>query len=887
MALQHLGAHLRDDGDGMQALRLFRRAWQLHGDKTVFDLQVSATLHVALNQISTLLDPGRFDEAGEQLEWLARFAPVEGHLARLLGTVWLIQGREAEAAAMPARMAPDIPAGDSGLSVALAALDGHRQRYDVIGTVVIPAYNAADTIGESLDSVLASLAHYRRATGKGTARIHIVVVDDASTDDTLPVVRGWGRAHPDQDMALIAQNRNGGVGRARNAGAAAARGPYLWFLDSDDLFLEPHLHCTASLLDRDPTVDYVRTETLFDGIDDQISPVWRKASRQTYPCNLCIRRTAHDRSGGFPEEDPFCPARAEDVAYSRALMQMFKGVAIQEKTVFYRMRPGNVLDHLQQEMTSGRSPGEGAVVDARFMAIEILIRRRLYALKAEQAEMAATQADLAKTLMAQAHADTGKGEYMAALEKLRRAAATAPTLPAVWFEAGMAAYRLAKRAEAQDAFTRAIALQPDLYAARVNLGLLLLEEGTAADALPHLRHAVGLNPTANALFLLARTERKLGLRAEAAAHLDRALTLSPGQAEYHAERSGLLLDGGDATASLAAAQAAASLSPRLYDAHAAMAAALEALDRRPEALAAWDRAIACNQGYGEAFTRRALLLLDAQHGPPPAPHPRAATDEKRLAVTRLGSNGRFGNQLLQYGVARLYAQRHGLTLETPPWLGRHLFDLDDPLPGPALPRLSEEQAALTADMGPDAPPRAAGHDIDGYFCSDMTALAPFAEDFRGFFTQGRLWTDRMQQIRERLRANGNTLVALHLRRGDFGWGPFWTAPEAWYLRWLEGLWPTLTRPLLYVATDDPACVRAFRHYSPLTATDLGVSALAGAGFLDDFQALCEADIMAISNSTFSFTASLVNRRATAFLRPDRAWGGLALYHPWMSPVLLG
>ncbi len=886
MALQHLAADLRDKGDGLGAMRLFRRAHRLHENTDIFVQQTDTTLHVALNQISALLDPGQFVEAAKHLEWLADFIPPTGHLARLLATVWLILGREGDAIAMLPNIGGGSPS-DTGIGVALAALDTNRRHYGVIGTVVIPAYKAAGTIGESLDSIQKTLAHYRLAAGREDAQVHIVVVDDCSPDDTVDVVRAWGRTHPEQSLSLIANNQNRGAGRARNAGVAAAMGPYLWFLDADDLFLERHFHVTASMLDANPQWDYVRTDMVFDRIDDQVSASWREASVRTYPCNLCIRREAHARTGGFPEETPFWPATADDVAYSRAISLALQGVKIGLKTVFYRMSPGNVLDRMQAEMVSGREPGEGAEVDSRFMAIEILIRRRLQSLSATQEVREQNRASTARTLISMAAARTAAGDHAGAHALLRQTTDIDPGLFAAWFELGLTSHRLSRRAEAKSAFARASGLRPNLAPARVNLGLLMLEDGDAAAALPHLRRALELAPdNINARFLLARAQRRSGQLPEAEANLRQVIAASPAKAEYLAEWSGLLLEKGDGLAALTAAEQAAEHAPDLYDAHAARAAVLEALDRKPEALAAWDRAIACNAGFGEAFTRRAMLLLERQWGPAPAPRARATETTRRLAVTRLGSNGRFGNQILQYGVARLYAEHHGLTLETAPWAGRHLFDLDDPLPGPPLPRLSEDEAELAVGLTANAKPNAAGHDIDGYFCGDTSPLAPYADRFRRFFTQAPRWRDRFDQVQARLRQAGDTIVCLHLRRGDFGWGPFWIAPEAWYLDWLRGIWTDLPNPVLYVATDDPGSVTAFARFRPLTAAALGLPALDGATFLDDFQALCAADIMAISNSTFSFTASLLNDQASQFLRPDRRHQELKPYRPWASPVLL-
>ena len=256
----------------------------------------------------------------------------------------------------------------------------------------------------------------------------------------------------------------------------------------------------------------------------------------------------------------------------------------------------------------------------------------------------------------------------------------------------------------------------------------------------------------------------------------------------------------------------------------------------------------------------------------------ASAPRRRRAVSRLGLDGRFGNQILQYGFPRLYAERHGLVLETPPWLGQHLFDRDDPPLGPTLPRRSGDAAALADDRDGTY----AGQDVAGYFCGDPGGWAGERERFRALFAPGRKLRPLAEAIGRRL--SGGTLVAIHLRRGDYGWGRFWIAPEAWYLRWLDALWSALDRPVLYVATDAPGLAQAFAAYRPLTARDLPAGP-DGAEFFPDFHALCLADQLATSNSTFSGAAALLNPRAACW-RPDLSLGGLVDYDPWRSAILL-
>lgn len=103
-------------------------------------------------------------------------------------------------------------------------------------TVVIPTFNRAHIVGRALRSVLAQTYQDWEA----------VVVDDASTDETENVVRGFG----DSRIRFLRREKNGGVSAAQNSGIAASSGRYISFLHSDDEFLPTKLEKQVDLLDR-------------------------------------------------------------------------------------------------------------------------------------------------------------------------------------------------------------------------------------------------------------------------------------------------------------------------------------------------------------------------------------------------------------------------------------------------------------------------------------------------------------------------------------------------------------------------------------------------------------------------------------------------------------
>lgn len=257
-----------------------------------------------------------------------------------------------------------------------------------------------------------------------------------------------------------------------------------------------------------------------------------------------------------------------------------------------------------------------------------------------------------------------------------------------------------------------------------------------------------------------------------------------------------------------------------------------------------------------------------------------------VSMSSLGSNGRFGNQLFQYAFLRLYAQQYGLCIEVPEWVGEFLFGLKDRTISAMRPEVREEHNILgeSAIVNRAAPFR--NVDFWGYFQYHTRYYRPWRSAFRSFFRPRTEIRQILKDAHDRIRTRGKTLVGIHIRRGDYGQGCFFKTPSEWYKEWLSGFWETLDSPILFLASDEVEDVAAdFREYSPVMARELGV-ALPEADFYPDFYMLTQCDYLAISNSSFSFAASMLNETAKGFFRPSLSAGKLVCFDPWDSPVLL-
>lgn len=101
------------------------------------------------------------------------------------------------------------------------------EKNDDLVSIIMPSYNAARFIGESIDSVL----------GQTYGNWELLIVDDCSTDETMQTVAAYG----DSRIRYLRNTTNCGAAVSRNRALCEARGRWIAFLDSDDLWLPQKL----------------------------------------------------------------------------------------------------------------------------------------------------------------------------------------------------------------------------------------------------------------------------------------------------------------------------------------------------------------------------------------------------------------------------------------------------------------------------------------------------------------------------------------------------------------------------------------------------------------------------------------------------------------------
>jgi glycosyltransferase involved in cell wall biosynthesis len=214
-------------------------------------------------------------------------------------------------------------------------------------SVVIPAYNCARTITQTIESAL----------NQEDADLEVIVVDDGSSDATTEIVE----AIPDARVRLVRQS-NAGPAAARNTGTLNARGTWVAYLDADDVWLPHKLRTQLSVLSSRPDVFAVQASAYI--VDDQLNVLWLK--RCTQPENLLLtflrfQNMPNAPSSWIVDREKLSEignwdadlAILEDWEFSLRMARYCNPVCLPEPLSMYRQHPGNRSQELDIHIAPG------------------------------------------------------------------------------------------------------------------------------------------------------------------------------------------------------------------------------------------------------------------------------------------------------------------------------------------------------------------------------------------------------------------------------------------------------------------------------------------------------------------------------------------------------
>lgn len=169
-------------------------------------------------------------------------------------------------------------------------------------STIIPTYNRAERLSEALQSVLV----------QGGVSQEVLVIDDGSTDETAELI------HRQFPGVLYKHTENSGPARARNIGVQAARGEWIAFLDSDDLWLPGKLKAQLDFFSAHPDYEICQTEELWIRNGVRVNPMKKHKKHHGLiykqclalciisPSAVMMKKSLFEKVGGFNESFPVC-----------------------------------------------------------------------------------------------------------------------------------------------------------------------------------------------------------------------------------------------------------------------------------------------------------------------------------------------------------------------------------------------------------------------------------------------------------------------------------------------------------------------------------------------------------------------------------------------------
>lgn len=275
-----------------------------------------------------------------------------------------------------------------------------------------------------------------------------------------------------------------------------------------------------------------------------------------------------------------------------------------------------------------------------------------------------------------------------------------------------------------------------------------------------------------------------------------------------------------------------------------------------------------------------------------------------IQMSTLGSNGGFANQIFQYFFLKLVEKELKHEIRYPFWLGAHIFRIPPSPDGLPIRDGSIFQKHYTPNSTPEMElaylddllknDSREAVDLIGFFQYNTNYLQKYKKLFLEIFSIQQELIQLVHSFLQRIGLDVKDMIAVHVRRGDY---LTLTESPLFWCHSTKSIVSSLNeyqllnskKKFIFLASDDIHTVSkelSAENIHPITSYDLHQDLNDVQRVIVDFVCLALANNLLISNSSFSFTASMLNQNSKLFLRPDPHLDKFSQFDPWNSPILL-
>jgi len=206
-------------------------------------------------------------------------------------------------------------------------------------TIITPVYNRAEIVTKTIQSVLQ----------QNFTDFELILIDDGSSDGTLELIKS--EAEKDDRIEIIALGENKGRCYARNTGLKNAKGNWICYLDSDDLYYPNHLSVMVDMINE-------HNSFVAFAVDQHINGLLKKYSSKKLHKNEAILKLTDFIEGNPLTANQLCHLKSLNIYWSEERIPISEDLlflrTLTLKTAIFKKAivTNNLIDHDQRTMNT-------------------------------------------------------------------------------------------------------------------------------------------------------------------------------------------------------------------------------------------------------------------------------------------------------------------------------------------------------------------------------------------------------------------------------------------------------------------------------------------------------------------------------------------------------